>query len=65
MELVEHRYSDKQPRFYIDGKRISAEKWEWTHIMANLKDKQLSCFHTVAKPYGIGCFHRINYSSIN
>lgn len=28
MELIEHRYSDRPARFYVDGVRVSRERWE-------------------------------------
>lgn len=65
MQLVEHRYSDKPARFYIDGVRVSRDKWEHVHVLANIQGKRLECFKTRAFPYGEGNTHRINYSCIN
>lgn len=65
MQLVQHTYSDKPARYYIDGKRVSRETYELTVIKARMQGKDHSCFHTKAEPYGQGMFHRVNYSSIN
>ncbi len=65
MQLIQHLYSDKAARYYIDGRRVSRDKYEHTIIKARIAGQQLCCFHTRAKQYGQGLFHRINYSSIN
>lgn len=63
MELVEHRYSDKPARFYVDGVRVSRARWEALTDRAH-REGTLCNLWTRAHPYGQGCTHSINGSTI-
>lgn len=59
--LTQHTYSNKPPRYYIDGVRVSRDAYE-LHVQMARMYGTYDCFRTVCKPYGNGMFHRINYS---
>lgn len=64
MQMLEIRYPDKPPRYFIAGRRVSAETWELTIIKANMQNKRRDCFHTKCKDLGGGNFKRYNYSHL-
>lgn len=64
MQLIQHRYSDKPGRYYIDGRRVSREAYETTIITARMNNLDHGCFMTKCKEIDNGRFHRINYSTI-
>lgn len=52
----------KSARFYIDGVRVSREKFEHVETMARMNG-HLECFHTKAIPLPGGKTRRWNYST--
>jgi hypothetical protein len=61
--IAEHRYTDKPSRFYADSVRISKERHENLMQMAYMFGRVFNS-QTQCKPYGRGCFHRINRVTI-
>jgi hypothetical protein len=62
--LVEHLYSDKPGRYYIDGRRVSRDAYETAITTARMENRDHGCFMTKCKEIDNGRFHRINYSTI-
>lgn len=58
MQLTQWLYPDQPARFYIDGKRVSRDRFEQVRNTAT----RLECFHTRAFPQPGGTFKRVNYS---
>lgn len=58
MQLIEHNYSNKPPRFYVDGIRVPKYKIEY------IKDThRLDCMSTKCKFDDKGNCHRVNYTT--
>ncbi|WP_226019357.1 hypothetical protein [Novosphingobium sp. FKTRR1] len=64
MQLIEHRYSDKPARYYINSRRVSRDTYELAIVTARIKGQQHSCFMTKCKEASNGRFHRVNYSTL-
>lgn len=64
MRLLEVRYPDKPARYFINGRRVSRDDWDYTNIIADKRGKRRDCFQTKSKDLGGGQFKRYNYSSI-
>lgn len=54
-QLTQHAYScgTKPRRYYVDGKRVSRDDYEFTVALAEQEGRQLNSFFTKAKPYGL------------
>jgi len=61
-DLLQVRYPDKPTRFFIDGKRVSRERFEHMETQARMFGR-LECFNTRAIPLPGGTFKRFNYST--
>ena len=59
--LAEHKGGGQEARFYIDGERVSRERYEDISNQAYCSGR-LSCFHTVGKERPDGKTRRVNYS---
>lgn len=49
MQLLEVRRDDKPARYYIDGKRVSKEDYEYQITLARIDNRQHQCFTTTYK----------------
>lgn len=63
-QLREVRTCDKPARYYIDGKRVDKQFYEYFILREQLAGKQLNSFFTRAKDLGNGMVKRWNYSCI-
>ena len=59
--LAEHKGGGQEARFYIDGVRVSREKFEDISNQAYCSGR-LQCFHTIGKERPNGRTRRVNLS---
>lgn len=65
MELAEHSYANKPSRYYIDGKRVSYDHYDYVRILARISGWQHCCFLTRSRKAPPGEEHYVHTSSIN
>lgn len=65
MQLTQHSYSDRPSRYYIDGRRVSRERYDCAIIAARLSQDQHGSFQTRCAKAPPGRKHWIHTSSIN
>ena len=62
-QLTDHKGADMPARFYIDGVRVSRERYE--HIeQQGYTFGRVDTFHTVGKPQPRGRTRRTNYKRV-
>lgn len=64
MQIIQHHYGHKPPRYYVDGRRVSAETLEHLLIAARIRGKMHSCFLTVRQITPSGQEHYVHYSQL-
>ena len=62
--LIEHKGADMPARFYIDGKRVSREKFEHVEQIARAYGRS-ECFYTKCRELEGGRLRRINYKTVS
>lgn len=65
MDLTEHSYANKPSRYYIDGKRVSRDRFDYVRILARLSNWQHCCFSGRTLCVAPGAEHHVHYSCIN
>lgn len=65
MNLTQHSYSDRPSRYFIDGRRVSRERYECEIIGARIFGDQHCSFHTQRIKAPPGREHWVHFSTIN
>ena len=61
--LTDHKGAGMTARFYINGRRVSRERYELIEQMGYTNGR-VDCFHTSAKPVDGGKTRRSNYKTV-
>lgn len=65
MQLIHHQYTDRVPRYFMDGKRVSRTAFDHVVAQARAAGRQHSCFLTRRRKAAPGREHYVHYSSIS
>lgn len=60
LSLKDHRGGNIEARYYIDGVRVSRDKYEYTKDVA----LRMDCFHTTGRDMGNGLVRRTNFTNV-
>lgn len=64
MQIIQYDYRHKPGRFYVDGRRVSAEAMEHLLIAARMRGRMHSCFLTVRRKTPSGQEYYVHYSQL-
>lgn len=65
MQLTEHTYANKPKRCFIDGRRVTPDRFELVKIEARIAGWQHCCFSGRILDRTPGAEHSVFYSCIN